>query len=57
VGVRSVLDELKPVRNFLNYEHPYQGSFRFADDVPVPDPSDIHDRMLGYKLQIVMRPA
>ncbi len=57
VGVRSVLDELKPVRNFLNYEHPYQGSFRFADDVPVPDPADIHDRMLGYKLQIVMRPA
>lgn len=56
VAVRSVLDELKPVKNFLNYEHPYQGSFRFETDVPVPSAEQIHEAKMGYKIQVLLSP-
>lgn len=56
VAVWSVIDELKPVMNYLNYEHPYQGSFRFEADVPVPSAEQVHAAMMGYKLQVLLRP-
>ncbi|MBL8371783.1 MAG: class I SAM-dependent methyltransferase [Burkholderiaceae bacterium] len=55
VAVDSVIDELKPLLNFLDYEHPYQGSFRSQLNLDFLTPQLIHERKLGYKLQVLLR--
>jgi len=56
-SISSVIDELKPVLNHLNYENPYLGSFDFGKTFTFLDSENILDQMLGYKLQIVARPT
>lgn len=53
-GVVSVIDELKPVINYLGYEDPYNGSFSQRSELDFLTPDLILSRMLGYKLQIVL---
>jgi 2-polyprenyl-3-methyl-5-hydroxy-6-metoxy-1,4-benzoquinol methylase len=54
LAVSSVIDELKPVLNFLGYEDPYNGSFNARDDFNFLTPDLIQQKLLGYKLQIVL---
>lgn len=56
VDMKCVIDESRPMLNHLNYEHPYRGSFEFPISFDFLDPSVLLKRMLGYKMQIVMRP-
>jgi SAM-dependent methyltransferase len=51
----SVIDELKPLRNYLSYEHPYQGSFKATPELDFLTPELIHEKKLGYKLQVLLR--
>jgi 2-polyprenyl-3-methyl-5-hydroxy-6-metoxy-1,4-benzoquinol methylase len=55
-SMSSVIDELKPILNHLNFEHPYTGTFSFKQKFAFLDSGKILDGMLGYKLQIVARP-
>lgn len=55
--VESVIDELKPLFNFLSYEHPYEGSFQFQPQFDFLTPELVRDRKLGYKLQVLLRPT
>lgn len=54
VAVESVIDELKPLLNFLGYEHPYQGSFQPLPKLDFLTPELVHGHNLGYKLQVLM---
>ena len=56
VEMRSVIDEIRPMLNHLNYEHPYRGSFEFFATFDFLDSERLLSKMLGYKLQIVLRP-
>jgi SAM-dependent methyltransferase len=56
-SISSVIDELKPILNYLNFENPYTGSFTFEKQFPFLDRERILEQMLGYKLQVVARPA
>lgn len=56
VAIESVIDELKPLINFLAYEHPYQGSFGPQPRLDFLTPELLHQRKLGYKLQVLLRP-
>ena len=53
-AVSSVIDELKPVLNFLAYEDPYNGSFNPRDDFDFLTSDLIQQKLLGYKLQVVL---
>jgi hypothetical protein len=53
-SVSSVIDELKPVLNFLGYEDPYKGSFSAQDDFAFLTPDLVHSKLLGYKLQLML---
>jgi SAM-dependent methyltransferase len=55
-SVHSVLDELQPVWNHLNYEHPYTGSFKFPVIFPFLSAEAILKYNFGYKLQAVLKP-
>jgi SAM-dependent methyltransferase len=52
--IESVIDELKPVLNYLKYEDPYNGSFVNANDLDFLTPDLIHSNKLGYKLQVIL---
>jgi SAM-dependent methyltransferase len=54
VEVYSVIDELSPINNYLNYESPYEGSFEFLDELSWMDSKNIHENWLGYKLQVLI---
>ena len=53
-GLVSVIDELKPVINYLEYEDPYNGSFRESSDLDFLTQDLVLSKMLGYKLQVVL---
>lgn len=56
-AVQCVLDELQPVWNHLNYEHPYTGSFKFPAIFPFLSTETILKHNLGYKIQAVLKPV
>jgi hypothetical protein len=53
-GIRSIIDELGPINNYLHYEHPYFGSFESKTELPLLTTDHIHQNFLGYKFQIVL---
>ncbi len=55
VELRSVIDELAPISNYLHYEDPYFGSFKGDRDISFLSTEVIHQELLGYKLQITLR--
>lgn len=57
VSISSIIDELGPTRNYLNYEDPYFGSFAPDEQLEFLAPDVIHKNLLGYKLQIIMKPS
>jgi SAM-dependent methyltransferase len=56
-SVFSVIDELKPILNYLNYEDPYKGSFQSQNQFDFLTADLIKDRHFGYKLQVVLSVA
>jgi len=54
LGIESVIDELKPILNYLKYEDPYNGSFSKNNDLNFLSQDLILSNSLGYKLQIVL---
>jgi SAM-dependent methyltransferase len=54
VDIYSVIDELAPIQNYLNYESPYEGSFENLDELVWMDSKNIHENLLGYKLQVLL---
>jgi 2-polyprenyl-3-methyl-5-hydroxy-6-metoxy-1,4-benzoquinol methylase len=50
----SIIDELQPVLNYLYYEDPYNGSFSARDDFNFIVPNLIHEKYMGYKLQVIL---
>lgn len=57
VSIKSVIDELKPVLNYLNYDDPYTGAFVESRSFEFLTPELIHENLLGYKLQVVLMPV
>lgn len=57
VSIKSVIDELKPVLNYLNYDDPYTGAFAENRSFEFLTPELIHEKLLGYKLQVVLIPV
>ena len=57
VSVASVIDELKPIWNYLNYDDPYAGAFVESQDLKFLSPQLIQEHLLGYKLQVVLIPV
>lgn len=55
VEMRSIIDELQPIHNFLNYESPYFGSFRPDPRLDFLSPEAIHGKLLGYKFQLLLK--
>lgn len=56
LGMVSVIDELKPILNYLSYEDPYFGQFCGAGYIDFLTQDLILSKMLGYKLQVVLSP-
>jgi AAA+ ATPase superfamily predicted ATPase len=52
--IESIIDELKPIINYLGYEDPYSGSFNYRNDLDFLTPNLVLSSMLGYKLQVVL---
>ena len=57
LGMVSVIDELKPLLNYLSYEDPYYGQFRDVSGVDFISKDLIFSNMLGYKLQVLLSPV
>ena len=55
-SIESIIDELGPINNFLGYEDPYAGSFTVHNEIDWIKADHIHENLLGYKLQIVLKP-
>ena len=55
-SIESIIDELGPINNFLGYEDPYAGSFTVRNEFDWINADHIHENLLGYKLQIVLKP-
>jgi 2-polyprenyl-3-methyl-5-hydroxy-6-metoxy-1,4-benzoquinol methylase len=53
----SVIDELGPISNYLSFEDPYKGSFSPDRIEKIFDKTMIIDQLLGYKLQVLLRPC
>jgi SAM-dependent methyltransferase len=53
-NIYSVIDELSPIHNYLNYESPYEGSFDFLEELAWMNSESIHSNWLGYKLQVLI---
>lgn len=55
LNLDTVIDELKVIKNYLNYEDPYFGDFAESSDVGFLTESLVHETQLGYKMQIVLK--
>jgi 2-polyprenyl-3-methyl-5-hydroxy-6-metoxy-1,4-benzoquinol methylase len=56
LAIESVIDEIKPIKNYLSYEDPYNGSFVQRENLDFLSSDLILSKMLGYKLQIILQP-
>jgi SAM-dependent methyltransferase len=55
--LETVISEIPIVANFLEYQHPYFGSAIHEGKVlGLIDEKTLHDNLLGYKMQVVLRP-
>lgn len=56
--LESVISEIGVINNFLNYEHPYFGTTTNKKFIPnLINEETLHEKLLGYKLQIVLGKA
>lgn len=55
VKIISIIDEIKVIKNFLNYDDPYYGNFDESKKIKFLNPSSVHKNYQGYKLQILLK--
>ena len=56
INVKSVIDELAVVKNYLNYDDPYSGNYNNSKKINFLDKKIVHQNFLGYKLQLLITP-
>lgn len=55
-SIKTVISEIGVINNYLNYEDPYSGRTDNKTYIPnIIDEQEVHDKLLGYKLQIVLK--
>lgn len=55
--LQTVISEIPVINNYLSYEHPYFGNATHRSTLlGVIDEQFIHANLLGYKMQLVLRP-
>lgn len=58
VAMTSVISELAVLNNYVHYESPYSGRMGSTSELlGIIDERTLHERLLGYKLQALLRPA
>lgn len=57
LSMTTVIDELKVTKNHMTYQDPYFGNFEGGDELAFLTPELIHKNLLGYKIQVVLRPV
>lgn len=56
VSIQTVISEIGVINNYLNYDDPYLGETQNQSSVlNLVDENVIHDNLLGYKLQVVLK--
>ncbi|OUR98845.1 SAM-dependent methyltransferase [Halobacteriovorax marinus] len=57
VSMTTVIPETYVINNYLNYENPYLGDGQSKNDIlSLIDDSQVLDNLLGYKIQVVLKP-
>jgi len=55
-SIETVISEIGVINNYLNYEDSYKGGSSNNDYIPnIMSEQEMHDKLLGYKLQIVLK--
>ena len=54
LNIKSVIDELAVVKNYLNYDDPYSGNYNLSKDFIFIDKKSVHRNFQGYKLQLLI---
>jgi 2-polyprenyl-3-methyl-5-hydroxy-6-metoxy-1,4-benzoquinol methylase len=58
IHLETVISEIPIVANYLNYEDPYLGETSHDGKIlDLIDERILHDKLLGYKMQIVLKPG
>jgi 2-polyprenyl-3-methyl-5-hydroxy-6-metoxy-1,4-benzoquinol methylase/Zn ribbon nucleic-acid-binding protein len=58
VALETVISEIPIISNFLEYEDPYFGEAEhFGKILGLIDEDSLHRNLLGYKMQIILRPT
>ncbi len=58
LSLSTVISEIGVINNFLGYEHPYFGSTTNKEFIPnMIDEKTLHEKLMGYKLQVVLGKA
>ena len=54
--VKSVIDEIPVIKNYLNYDDPYLGDYQKSKKIKFLSKKTIHKNLQGYKLQLLITP-
>ena len=55
LDIKSVISEIGVINNYLSYENPYLGNTTNKAFIPnLIDEKTLHEKLLGYKLQVVL---
>ena len=55
-NIKTVISEIPVMNNYLHYRHPYYGDYPKQDNIlGLIDQDTLHNNLLGYKLQVVLR--
>ncbi|PKG81121.1 class I SAM-dependent methyltransferase [Colwellia sp. 75C3] len=55
-SMKTVISEISVMNNYLNYDDPYMGDTKNQSSVHgIIDEKSIHENLLGYKLQVILR--
>lgn len=55
LNLKTVISEIGVLNNYLSYEHPYFGNTKNKAYIPdLIDEKTLHEKLLGYKLQVVL---
>lgn len=57
LSMTTVIDELKVTKNYMAYQDPYFGNFVESDDLGFLTHELVHKNLLGYKIQVILRPV
>jgi len=56
--IETVISEIPIIDNYLDYQDPYFGETKHSRKIlGLIDEKTLHDNLLGYKMQVILRPA